>query len=157
MLKRTPWLMLAVGCCAVIATAQAQQYIYKWTDSQGQIQYSELSPPPGVQYEMVRKPAGSGQETGPQARELTKDQEELARQVAEQQRKEEEQAEQARKEAEDVRAKNCEIARKNVQVLQGDSPVVKPDAKGNKVALDAEQRQAELQKAQKDQDYFCNP
>jgi hypothetical protein len=61
------------------------------------------------------------------------------------------------KQAEEVRAKNCEIARKNVQVLQGSTQVVKTDAKGNKVVLDAEQRAAELQKAQKDQDYFCNP
>ena len=30
-------------------------------------------------------------------------------------------------------------------------------AKGNKVALDPQQREAELKKAQKDQDYFCNP
>jgi hypothetical protein len=41
-----------------------------------------------------------------------------------------------------VRAKNCEVAKKNLKVLQGDSPVVKTDAKGNKVALDPQQREA---------------
>jgi hypothetical protein len=157
MLKRTLWFMLVTSFCGVTVTTQAQQYIYKWTDPQGQVQYSELAPPPGVQYEMVRKPAVVGQETGPQARDLAKEQEELARQVAEQEQKEKQQADQAQKEAEDVRAKNCEVAKKNVQVLQGDSPVVKTDAKGNKVALDVQQREAELKKAQKDQDYFCNP
>jgi hypothetical protein len=157
MLKRTLWFLLAASCCGATVTTQAQQYIYKWTDSQGLPQYSELPPPPGVRYEMVRKPAGLERETGTPARDLARDQEELARQVTEQQQKEEQQAEQVQKQAEEVRAKNCEIARKNVQVLQGSTQVVKTDAKGNKVVLDAEQRAAELQKAQKDQDYFCNP
>ena len=42
-------------------------------------------------------------------------------------------------------------------MLQGDAQVVRTDAKGDKVVLDAEQRAEELKKAQKDQDYFCNP
>ena len=37
----------------------AQQFIYKWTDEQGKLKYSELPPPTGVKYEMVRKPAGA--------------------------------------------------------------------------------------------------
>lgn len=157
MLKRTLWLILVAGCCGVAATAQAQQFIYKWTDSQGQIQYSELAPPPGVQYEMVRKPAGAEQNPEAASRDLGKEQADLAKQVAEQEQKEKQEAEQAQKEAEDARTKNCEIAKKNVSILQGDSPVVKTDAKGSKVALDPQQREAELKKAQKDQEYFCNP
>lgn len=156
MLKRTLWFLLAAGCCGVVGTVQAQQYIYKWMDSQGQPQYSELAPPAGVKYEMVRKPTDATG-TGVAPRDLARDQEELARQVADQKQKEQQEAEKVQKEAEDARAKNCEIAKKNVQVLQGDTQVVKTDAKGNKVALDAEQRAAELKKAQKDQDYFCNP
>ena len=156
MLKYTLGFLLAAGCCGVVGTVQAQQYIYKWTDSQGLPQYSELAPPPGVKYEMVRKPT-EATGSGAAPRDLAKDQEELARQVTEQQQKEQQQTEKVQKEAQDARARNCEIAKKNVQVLQGDTQVVRTDAKGNKVALDAEQRAAELQKAQKDQDYFCNP
>ena len=105
---------------------------------------------------MVRKPAGA--EQNPAAdRNLNKEQESLAKQVAEQEQKDKEQAEQAQKEVDDVRAKNCEIAKRNVVALQGTGSVVKTDAKGNKVPLDAEERAAELKKAQKDQDYYCNP
>lgn len=158
MLKRTLWLVLLIaGCWSFAVTIQAQQFIYKWTDSQGQIQYSELAPPTGVQYEMVRKPAGTEQNPEAAARDLNKEQADLAKQVAEQEQKDKQQAEQTQKEAEDVRTKNCEIAKKNLKVLQGDSPVVKTDAKGNKVTLDPPQREAELKKAQKDQEYFCNP
>lgn len=157
MSRRTLWFMLVAGCCGIVVTAQAQQFIYKWTDSQGQIQYSELAPPPGVQYELVRKPTGAEQKTETAVRDLDKEQADLAKQVAEQEQKEKQETEQAQKEAEDARAKNCEIAKKNVGILQGDNPVVKTDAKGNKVALDPQQREAELKKAQKDQEYFCNP
>lgn len=147
---------LLAGSYGLVTAAQAQQFIYKWTDEQGQPQYSELPPPAGVPYETVRKPGGAAPGAEP-GRNLAKEQEELARQLAEEQAKTQEQQEQSQKEATEARAKNCEIARKNVEVLQSDRPVVRPDAKGNKVTLDAQQREAELQKAKKDQDYFCNP
>ena len=154
MLKRTLFCLALAGGCGIAATAQAQQFIYKWTDDQGQLKYSELPPPTGVAYEMVRKPSGPSSGVVQPGSDLAKEQEKKA---AEEAAKQKEQEEQAKKESEDVRAKNCEIAKKNVQVLQGESPVVKTDAKGNKAPLDAEQRAAELKKAQKDQDYFCNP
>ncbi|MBL8252630.1 MAG: DUF4124 domain-containing protein [Candidatus Competibacter sp.] len=156
MFKRTLGWILIASCWGGAVAVQAQQFIYKWTDSQGQVQYSELAPSAGVKYEMVRKPAGA--EQNPAAdRNLNKEQESLAKQVAEQEQKDKEQAEQAQKEVDDVRAKNCEIAKRNVVALQGTGSVVKTDAKGNKVPLDAEERAAELKKAQKDQDYYCNP
>ncbi|MDG4554625.1 MAG: DUF4124 domain-containing protein [Candidatus Competibacter sp.] len=156
MSKRMLLLVLVLVGCGVAATGQAQQFIYKWNDERGQIKYSELPPPAGVTYETVRKPAGFGQENA-QARDLAKEQEELAKKLAEEEAKvQQQQQEQARKEG-DLRAKNCEVAKKNVETLQSDRPVVKTDAQGNKVALDAQQREAELQKARKDQDYFCNP
>lgn len=155
MLKRTLLCILLAGSCGLMAVAQAQQFIYKWTDEQGQPKYSELPPPAGVRYETVRK---SGDLVpGVATKDLAKEQEELARELAEEEAKTQEQQEQAQKEATDARAKNCEVVRKNVEVLQGDRPVVRTDDKGNKVALDAGQREAELQKAKKDQDYFCNP
>ncbi len=155
MLKRTLLCILLAGNCGLIAIAQAQQFIYKWADEQGQPKYSELPPPAGIPYETVRKPGGAA--PGAEAKDLAKEQEALARKLAEEEAKAQEQQEQAQKQVEDARAKNCEIARKNVEVLQSDRPVVRVDAKGNKVTLEGEQRQAELQKAQKDQDYFCNP
>ena len=158
MLKRMLFCMVLAGSCGIAAIThaqtQTQQTIFKWTDEQGQLKYSELPPPAGVPYEMVRKPSGPSSGVVQPGPDLVKEQE---RKAAEEAAKQKEQEEQAQKEAGDVRAKNCEIAKKNVQVLQGESPVVKTDAKGNKAPLDAEQREAELKKAQKDQDYFCNP
>ncbi len=156
MLKPTLLCILLSGSCGLMTAAQAQQFIYKWTDSQGQPKYSELPPPNGVSYETVRKPGTEAPSTVV-TKDLAKEKEELARKLAEEDAKTKEQQEQAQKEATDARAKNCEIARKNVDVLQGERPVVRPDDKGNKVTLDAAQREAELQKAKKDQEYYCNP
>ncbi|MBL8258344.1 MAG: DUF4124 domain-containing protein [Candidatus Competibacteraceae bacterium] len=164
MLKRTLSALLVAGCCVFAAALQAQQaqqgqqFIYKWTDDRGMIQYSELPPPTGVKYEMVSKTSGTGQKNAEEgARDLNKEQADLAKQVEEQEKKQQEETEKAQKEAEDVRTKNCEAAKKNLKILQGDGAVVKTDAKGNKIALDPQQREEELKKAQKDQDYFCNP
>ena len=92
MLKPTLCFMLVAGCWASVAVAQTQtqtqaqapqqQFIYKWTDSQGQIQYSELAPPPGVQYETVRRPAGAEQNPEAAARNLSKEQADLAKPVS---------------------------------------------------------------------------
>ena len=156
MLKRMLWLVLMAGCGGALFTAQAQNFIYIWTDSQGQVQYSELAPPAGVKYEMVRRPTDTEQNPAAGA-DLGKEQADSAKQAAEQAQKEKEETEQAQKEANDVFAKNCEISKKNIAALQGDSPVIKTDDKGNKIALNAEQRKAELEKAQKDQTEYCKP
>lgn len=155
MLKRAPLslLVMACGICGMIATAQAQQFIYKWTDAEGKLQYSELPPPNGIVYETVRKPSGPSSGVLPATPDPAKEQEKQAQEEA----KKKEQAEAAQKQADDLRTKNCEVATKNLKALQGDSQVVKIDDKGNKVVLDDQQREAELQRAKKDHDYFCNP
>ncbi|MDG4595333.1 MAG: DUF4124 domain-containing protein [Candidatus Contendobacter sp.] len=153
MSKRALWLILAASCGGAVVTTQAQQFIYKWTDEQGMIKYSEMAPPVGVKYETVQKssvPAGTEVDVSAQQ---AKEREALAREQA----KQKEKTEQTQKEAEEGRAKNCEIAKKNIEVLQGQGRVVRTDAQGKKITLDAEQRAVELKKAQSEQEYYCNP
>ena len=99
MLKRTLFCMVLAGSCVIAAPAQAQQFIYKWTDAQGQLKYSELAPPAGVPYEMVRKPSGPSSGVVQNAPDPLKEQEKKAAEEAAEQK---EQADQAQKEAEDV-------------------------------------------------------
>ena len=137
--------------------ATSQHFIYKWTDAQGMMKYSELPPPQGVKFEMVPK-SGVGIAGAATPRDLDKDQQELARKLAEQEEQERLQAEAAKQQQDDVRVKNCEAAKKNAQVLESDTGVVlRADDKGNKVPLTPEERALELQRAKKDADYFCNP
>ena len=150
--------LLLSASCGLFGTAQAQQFIYKWNDEQGQLKYSELPPPAGIAYEKVAKPGATPPVGGKdQPKDLAKEQEELAKQLADQDAKTQADQDEERKKVEDVRTKNCELARKNVEVLQGDRPVAVADASGKKVLLEGEARQEQLQKAQKDVGYFCNP
>ena len=107
--------LLLVGFCAL--AAHAEQFVYKWTDSVGKVQYSELPPPAGTAYETVRKTGGAVGDTGAsQAPTPEREQEALARKLAEDEAAQKAQQEKAQQDAEVARAKNCEIARRNVDV-----------------------------------------
>lgn len=148
--------ILTSASCGLASAAPAQQhFIYKWTDEQGQIKYSELPPPAGVAYEQVPRTGVALPAT--ETKDLVKEQEELAKQLAEQDAKTQAQHDEERRKVEEARAKNCELARKNVEVLKSERPVAVPDASGKKTLLEGEARQEQLQKAQKDVEYFCNP
>ncbi|PIE83485.1 MAG: hypothetical protein CSA09_01050 [Candidatus Contendobacter odensis] len=141
-----------VICYGVNAHATEDRFIYKWTDQFGKTKYSELPPGNGIAYETVRK-LGSTTGVSKTAADIEKERKQLEALEAEEKAK----AEAARKAASDARAKNCDIAKKNVEVLSGNKPVVKTDEKGDKYIIDANQRDAELRKARKDQEYYCNP
>lgn len=142
---------LLLGSGGWLGIAQAQQYVYKWTDEQGQLKYSALPPPTGVAYEMVQK-SGATNKPESETKDLAKEQEELKLQLEQEGTK----AQEEQQRIAQARAKNCEVARKNAQVLESDRPVVRTNAEGKKVLLEGEARQAELQKAKKDLDYFCS-
>lgn len=155
MLKHLRLCLLLSVSCGLLGTAQAQQFIYKWTDEQGQLKYSELAPPPGIAYEKVPRTGAAPSKV--ESKDLAKEQEELAKELAEQDAKTQTQQDEERQKVEEARAKNCELARKNVEVLQGDRPVAVTGSDGKKTLLEGEARQVQLQKAQKDVDYFCSP
>jgi hypothetical protein len=131
MLKRTLLCILLAGSCGLMAVAQAQQFIYKWTDEQGQPKYSELPPPAGVRYETVRK--SSGLEPGVAAKDLAKEQAELAKKLAEEELK---LSRAAGTGAEGsrmmLRAKNCEVAKKNVRCCRATGQWSRPTTKATK-------------------------
>lgn len=54
MKTRTTLLLLAAALLYGTTSAQAQQRIYKWTNEDGQPQYSDRPPPPGVHVEEQR-------------------------------------------------------------------------------------------------------
>lgn len=53
-------------------------------------------------------------------------------------------------------AENCQISKDNLAALQSSQDVVSTNEAGEKVLLNSEQRQKQLQQAQKDIDYYCN-
>jgi len=140
----------------VIHLAQAPgETIYKWRDADGKLQYTEVPPPTGFEFEQLNKPAPP-KNNPEEAMEKLREQVEAAdkaREEAEQQQ----QTEQQQQDRAELFAKNCETARNNVKALEGSQPVVRTNAEGQRIVLDTEQRNAALAQARKDMTYYCNP
>lgn len=142
---------LTLVICLLAFNAQAG--IYKWTDSEGNVQYSS-TPPQGQSYKTFEA-APPPPEPDPavlekarlQIREASeKAQEEKARRALKTQDKQ----------VDERMADNCRIARENFEKLEAHPGILREDSEtGTMVRLTFEERQAQKAKAQKDMDYFC--
>jgi hypothetical protein len=137
-----------------LAQAQAE-VIYKWRDAAGKLQYTEVPPPTGFEFELLNKPAPP-KNNPEKAMENLREQVEAADKAREEAKQQEQTVQETQGRAE-LFAKNCETARNNVKALEGSQPVVRTDAEGRRIVLDTEQRNAALAQARKDMTYYCNP
>ena len=136
-----------------LLTLNAQAGIYKWTDTEGNVQYSS-TPPRSQSYETIQR-APAPEKPDPailenarlQLREASdKAQEEKARRELRAQDKQ----------VDERMAENCRIARENYEKLGARTGILREDPEtGTMVRLTFEERQAQMAKAQKDIDYFC--
>ncbi len=133
-------LLVLVGACCVAPVAAEE--VYKWTDEKGVTHYAD-APPEGTKYQKLSVGKGTARERAdapvvdPQA-----------------------DADAAAKAAADAAAKasspNCLQARANMEVLQG-NPVVRKDLDGDGTPEDVsgDQRDREIENAQKLIDVYC--
>jgi len=132
---------IAMQCCAVLLlvslTATAQQSsraVYKCVHPDGRIEYSAL-PIAAAECEIITgiapvrttpPPETTAEATpSPAETELTPQQ------------------------------RNCQQAMRNLDILESDDTVAVTDAQGNTVLLDDERREAALQQALRDRNYWC--
>lgn len=150
--------LVALLCLAVAGAAQAQ---WKWRDARGNVQYSDMPPPPGTpekdilqrpyaarpniivappgaQAASAPKPAASG----PTKAEL----EAAARQKKEQDSEAAKQKEEERRLAE-RRRENCARAQANLRDLQSGQRITRTNDKGERVFMDEAQIAAEVNRA----------
>jgi hypothetical protein len=128
------------------ATAQA----YKWTDSNGRVQYGDTPPGDATNVTRLRAPQGSAAPAPAPA--LTPEQAFRKRQH---ERDEADQmAAQERAQAEQKRA-NCEQARASLRQLESGQRVSTVNAAGERVFLDDDQRASSVARAQKSVAEWC--
>jgi hypothetical protein len=145
-------LTLTLGMCLLTFAAQAE--IYKSVGSDGTVQYSS-TPPAGRPYESIEK-APAPRNYDPTVLENAR------RQLQEASEKAQEQQARRDLEAKDKQvagkmAENCKVARENFENLEAHSGILREDAEtGVVVRLTYEERQAQMDKAKKDMDYFCD-
>jgi hypothetical protein len=151
---------LALLCIATLGTAHAQ---WKWRDAKGNVQYSDLPPPPGtpdkdilarpqvVRPHIVVSPPGVPASAasaprpaapGPSKAEL----EAAARQKQEQDQQAAKQKEDERRVAQQ-RRENCTRAQANLRDLQSGGRIARIDDKGERVFMSEAQIAAEAGRA----------
>lgn len=135
---------------ALAMTTPAQAEIYKWTDKQGGVHYSE-TPPAGIKYETLNPrfaPAQAAPAAQPQAAP-DNEQQKQEKQRAEQERAYKE--EQAR-----IRQQNCEAAQKRLANLQSAPRIVITNPDGTVQRLNDEERQARIDEVQAQVSQNCD-
>lgn len=153
-------LVLVLGSVLSATFALAESEIYKWTDEDGNVHYSDCPPPPSCDAETIRA------EPDPDPAEVRKAQERLDRMLMEQQESQaEREQEKLRKEHQRVMAMQiavakkrvCIRARQNLQVLLVQRPVFYIDENGKYVYLDEETRLSEISRMGKLIAENCEP
>ncbi len=130
--------------------AHADGGIYKWIDNQGNVHYRDLPPPQGNPYQTLQKPSAPSRDPETVMQEL-RDKVEVLDKANTATRQPEGAAN-----TEAQRAQNCEQAQKNIEILETNSAPIRIDADGNRIALDAQQRQEELEKNLKYIEDLCS-
>jgi len=135
MLKRILIIATLVWCNPLPAGGA----VYKWVDEQGNIEYRDVPPPSGNQFETIRRSSG---QPAPDPKEVTRKLQERL-EAAEQERDDALRA----KELMDPtarRAESCRQAQRNVSILEKEHTAVRTDPDGKEVVLDKAQREEEL-------------
>ena len=153
MLRRLPliWVLLLVATASSAADTQA---IYKWTNDQGEVQYTQF-PPSGRKAEILhgaKPPASSAQTTG----------NDLQKQLEAVDKRNEEKLQGAKDakqwaEIQKIRRTNCETAHKNLDSLQrgGNIRYMGPD--GKVMRMTEEERQKRIDEANAQIKEYCSP
>jgi len=135
-----------------MATGPTHAELYKWTDGQGKIHYSDQ--PPSVDTKSIgQATAGQSAITTEAKKTLNeKDQDYLKRkkEAEEAQTKAESEAEKAR-----IQQANCAKARKNLGILQNTPRVYSTNPAGQRVYMDDAARASALANSQKAIQDFC--
>jgi hypothetical protein len=153
MLRRLPliWVLLLVATASSAADTQA---IYKWTNDQGEVQYTQF-PPPGQKAEILhgaQPPAHTSETAGNN----------LQKQVEKMEEQEKEQLQGAKDakqwaEIQKLRRTNCDTAHKNLDSLQRGGNVRYMGSDGKIMRLTDEERQKRIDEAQQQIKENCNP
>lgn len=153
MLRLLPviWVLLVF---ATASQAADTQYIYKWTDDQGEVQYTQF-PPAGRKAEKMNAPPPPAQSSETAEKHLQK-QLDTMEQQNEKQQQETKDADQ-RAEIQKIRKKNCEIAHKNLVNLQRGGNVRYMGPNGEVIHLTEEERQKRIDEANGQIKENCSP
>jgi hypothetical protein len=136
-------LLLILAAYALLGAPEAlaaEQYIYKWKDSQGMVHYTERPPEPGITFEKVRRSTEKGEKSTPTA----------ATQAS---------TKSANTPKDDSynswREENCKIANQNLDVLENAARIAQDDGQGGKRLMTDEEKAEKIKKMSEQRDKYC--
>jgi len=136
----------------LVLTPHAHAELYKWTDAQGKVHYTDQ--PPTVNAQMIKNGATGQAETTTQATQSldAKDQayQKRHKEAEDARAKADKEAEQAR-----VAHENCDKARKNLDTLNNTPLVYTTNAAGQRTYMDDAARASASANSQKAVSEFC--
>jgi hypothetical protein len=141
-------IMLGLASAAAVGAGGT---IYKWTDKEGNVHFTDCPPPPGCEAETVLvKPEPSEQQIRQAQEKLQKLLEQQLENAAarEQQRLELERQQIAALQVAVARRRACVMAQQNLHNLLMNRPVYYIDEKGERVYLDDAAHKAEIERQQ---------
>lgn len=138
----------------------AQAEIYRWVDSEGNIQLTETPPPPEAQGEgtTVEKMEMPTSVEGEGTDEITVEEETPDAEVADTEEDETTADGETQTAAEKVVAakrKNCEVAQSRMSTLTSKAAILKKDEEGNDMLMTDEMRQAAIAETQEYVNMYC--
>lgn len=142
-MKANPHLLrLSLAAFAVAFAATASAAMYKWTDQEGNVQYSQTPPPEGDAIEISPPPAVKAPAPlKAPANRLVEDEENAAEKAP------------LTPEQQAVYQRNCEAARANLDTYRTATRVQQAD--GQIVDMNDENRQTKIQQAEEQVKKFC--
>jgi hypothetical protein len=146
-------LSLAVACGAAAQT-------YRWVDKDGKVRYGD-TPPPGVNARQLSGPSAPATAPDAAAKDANKgpltpaEQEQDFRKRQLEAQKAEQKAAATAKDQE-IKAENCRRARESLATLESGRRILRTDAQGEQYYLEDDARAAEIQRAQKAVQDWCN-
>ena len=136
----------------LLSTLTAHAGVYKWTDAQGRVHYSD-TPPPRQETQRVQTGKTNEAEAAAARRTLADKLSdfELRRKKA----REDEDKRKAEEEKQRAKAENCVKAREQLTLLQQHARISRVDAQGQHQMMTDAERWAAIQEAQRRADEFC--
>ena len=153
------WLVSLVILLVASAAHADPGTVYKWTDKEGNVHYTDCPPPPGCKAEVIESQAT------PSAADVEQARQRLEKLLAEQEQSAtvrlEERLERQRKEAAAIeqaaaRKRICIMAQQNLHALLMERPVYYIDEKGERMFLDDASHKAEIERMRELITQYCD-
>ncbi len=137
---------------ALLLTTHAHAGVYKWTDAQGRVHYSD-TPPPRQEAQRVQTGRTNEAEAAAARRSLADklSESELRRKKLQ----EDEDKRKAEEEKQRARAEHCAKAREQLTLLQQNARIGRIDPQGQRHIMGDAERTVAIQEAEKRADEFC--